>query len=66
MTLKEVYQERRLLLLIPSSRKMVKMNWIGLLGKRAWNQMNLRSLNPTLLLLHVRVVSKIQKVKLRN
>ena len=46
---------------------MVKMNLIGLPKKWVYNQMNLNSLNPNLLLLlHVNVVSKIQKVRLRN
>ena len=33
MTLKEFHQERRLLFLIPSNRKMVKMNLIGIAGE---------------------------------
>ena len=48
------------------SKMMVKMNLIGLPRKFVYNQMNLKSLNPNLLLLHVLVASKIQKVRLRN
>ena len=45
----------------------VKMSLIGLPRKWVYNQMmNLKSLHPNLLLLHMLVVSKIQQVKLRN
>ena len=43
-----------------------KEDFIGWLENKELNLMNRKSLNPNLLHLHVRVVSKIQKVKSRN